>query len=156
MFRNKLNAFLFVTINSLLGLTLLLYMNNSHAIVLIVNESVSSLPTSSKSIRNIFTLQKLYWENGNKIQVFVFPDNNLLHRQFSKTITKIFPHQYRRIWDRITFSGMGTAPTTVHSLAEMLEKVSQTKNSIGYIEQPVNHQRIKIIDPILFQENSNE
>ncbi|MCU7836410.1 MAG: hypothetical protein KZQ83_14320 [gamma proteobacterium symbiont of Taylorina sp.] len=135
---------------------LLLFVSNSYAVSIIVNESVSSSPASVKELRNIFTLQKRYWENGTKIHIFVFPDDDPLHRQFSKTVTKIFPHQYRRIWDRITFSGTGVAPITVYNLSEMLEKVGQTKNSIGYIEQPVDQQNIKIIDPELFQGNLNE
>ncbi len=156
MLKKRLYVLSFVIIKSLFSLTLLFCISNSHAISIILNESVSSSPSSSKELRNIFTLQKIFWKNGNKIQVFVFPDNSPLHRQFSKTITKIFPHQYRRIWDRITFSGTGVAPTTVHSIAEMLEKVSQTKNAIGYIKQPTRYPQIKIINPDLFQENVNE
>ena len=129
----------------LISLALLLWVNTSFAISLIVNDSVSFSPASSKDIRNIFTLQQTHWENGNKIQIFVFPDDNAVHQQFSKSITQIFPYQYRRIWDRVTFSGTGLAPTIVNSMEEMLEKVSQTKNSIGYIENIDKHQSIKVI-----------
>jgi len=137
----------------LISLALLLWVNTSFAISLIVNDSVSFSPASSKDIRNIFTLQQTHWENGNKIQIFVFPDDNAVHRQFSKSITQIFPYQYRRIWDRVTFSGTGLAPTTVNSMEEMLEKVSQTKNSIGYIENIDKHQSIKVI---ILQGDENE
>jgi len=137
----------------LISLALLLWVNTSFAISLIVNDSVSFSPASSKDIRNIFTLQQTHWENGNKIQIFVFPDDNAVHQQFSKSITQIFPYQYRRIWDRVTFSGTGLAPTTVNSMEEMLEKVSQTKNSIGYIENIDKHQSIKVI---ILQGDENE
>ena len=137
----------------LISLALLLWVNTSFAISLIVNDSVSFSPDSSKDIRNIFTLQQTHWENGNKIQVFVLPDDNAVHQQFSKSVTQIFPYQYRRIWDRVTFSGTGLAPTTVNSMEEMLEKVSQTKNSIGYIENIDKHQSIRVI---ILQGDENE
>ncbi|MBE9526128.1 MAG: hypothetical protein IME94_04055 [Proteobacteria bacterium] len=137
----------------LISLALLLWVNTSFAISLIVNDSVSFSPDSSKDIRNIFTLQQTHWENGNKIQVFVFPDDNDVHQQFSKSVTQMFPYQYRRIWDRVTFSGTGLAPTIVNSMEEMLEKVSQTKNSIGYIENIDKHQSIRVI---ILQGDENE
>ena len=140
----------------LISLALLLWVNTSFAISLIVNDSVSFSPASSKDIRNIFTLQQTHWENGNKIQIFVFPDDNAVHQQFSKSITQIFPYQYRRIWDRVTFSGTGLAPTTVNSMEEMLEKVSQTKNSIGYIENIENIDKHQSIRVIILQGDENE
>jgi len=162
MFKNKQDAFYFTLIKALFSLKVLLslvlfcYAANTHAISLIVNQSVTASPASSKELRNIFTMQKTYWSNGKKIQVFVFPDNNPLHRQFSKTITKIFPYQYRRIWDRMTFSGTGIAPKTVYNMEEMIKKVSNTKNSIGYIKQPVQNRRIRIINLDAIEENSHE
>ena len=156
MFKNKQDAFYFTFIKTLFSLILICYAANTHAISLIVNQSVTDSPASSKELRNIFTMQKTYWSNGKKIQVFVFPDNNPLHRQFSKTITKIFPYQYRRIWDRMTFSGTGIAPKTVYNMEEMIKKVSNTKNSIGYIKQPVQNRRIRIINLDAIEENSHE
>jgi len=144
------------SIRSLLSLALLLCFSNGYALSIIVNESVVSSPASEKELRNIFTLQKTHWNNGNKIVIFVFPDNHPLHRQFSKTITKIFPHQYRRIWDRISFSGTGIAPVVVSNEKEMLKKVSQTKNSIGYIEIATEYQNIKEINLNLSGERLHE
>jgi len=131
-------------------------LSNSHAMAIIVNESVSSPPTSTKELRNIYTLQTLYWANGKKIQVFVYHDDNPIHQEFAKTITQIFPHQYRRIWDRVTFSGTGVAPKMVESKDEMLEKISQTENSIGYIDTITEYNNIKIISPQSLQGDSNE
>ncbi len=162
MLKNKQDIFYFALIKSLfslkvlLSLFLLCFATNTHAISLIVNQSVTDTPTSSKELRNIFTMQKTYWSDGKKIHVFVFPDNNPLHRQFSKTITKIFPYQYRRIWDRMTFSGTGIAPKTVYNMEEMINKVSHTKNAIGYIKQPVQNIHIRIINLDATEENSHE
>ena len=122
-------VFLGIFIFSLLSFSL-----KTMALSLIVNNSVTETPSSTQAIRNIFTLQRKYWDNGSKIKIFVFVDDNLLHQQFCKQITHIFPHQYRRIWDRLRFSGTGVAPTTVKTIEEMLERITKTKNAIGYID----------------------
>ncbi len=114
--------------------SLLSFSSKAMAISLIVNNSITETPSSTQSIRNIFTLQRKYWNNGSKIKIFVFADDNSLHQRFCKHITQIFPHQYRRIWDRLRFSGTGVAPTTVKTMEQMLNRVAKTKNSIGYID----------------------
>ncbi len=135
---------------------LFLYASNSLAVSLIVNGSVVSPPNSKQDIRNIFTLQKTSWSDGSRIYIFVFPDDSTLHQTFSKTLTGIFPHQYRRIWDRYTFSGTGIAPTVVETEAEMIEKISQTKNSIGYIKREINRPNINVINLDFTQEAADE
>lgn len=121
--------------------------SKSYAITFIANNSVIEASITNKIIRNIYTLQKIYWENGSKIKVYTFEDNHPLHQQFSKQVTHTFPHQYRRIWDRLRFSGTGVAPTTVYSIEEMFTKVSKTKNSVGYVDKIIdtpNLQELKL------------
>jgi hypothetical protein len=84
-------------------------------------------------LRAIFTLRTLYWPNGEKIRVFVLPDNNVVHKAFVKEKLGMFPHQLRRTWNRMTYTGTGQPPVTVDSIAEMLDKVQHTDNAIGYI-----------------------
>lgn len=84
-------------------------------------------------------MRQRFWPDGEKIHVFVLADNNDLHRQFTKTKLNMFPHQFRRIWDRLIFSGTGQAPTIVKSVTEMKEKISITPGAIGYLEgKPVD------------------
>jgi ABC-type phosphate transport system substrate-binding protein len=157
MHKGKYRDLFFLTSRSqsLLGVmifvlfSLITYSSKILAISLIVNNSVIETPSSTQAIRNIFTLQRKYWSNGSKIKIFVFADDNPLHQQFCKQVTHIFPHQYRRIWDRLQFSGTGVAPTTVKSREEMLDSIAKTKNSIGYIDSGTNaennHIQVRII-----------
>lgn len=83
-------------------------------------------------------MRQRFWPDGKRIHVFVLRDNHELHRQFTKTKLNMFAHQFRRIWDRLIFSGTGQAPTTVNSITEMIDNISSTPGAIGYIEnQPV-------------------
>ena len=99
---------------------------------IIVNKSVPVKQYTMNELRSIFAMQQHIWSNEEKIHVFVLADDNPLHRQFTKTKLNMFPHQFRRIWDRLIFSGTGQAPRQVFSPEEMIEKIITTPNSIGY------------------------
>lgn len=97
-------------------------------------------------LRSIFTMRTRYWANGEKIRVFVLPDDNGLHKAFVKEKLQMFPHQLRRTWNRMTYTGTGQPPVTVDSLAEMEEKIKNTPYSIGYIDRRVDDQAINLFN----------
>ncbi len=93
-------------------------------------------------LRAIFSLRTLYWPNGEKIRIFVLPDNNAVHKEFVKEKLGMFPHQLCRTWNRMTYTGTGQPPVTVDSIAEMLDKVQHMDNAIGYIDRRVEGESI--------------
>ncbi len=92
------------------------------------------------NLASVFAMRTLYWPNGERIRVIVMPDDNPIHQRFVKENLHLFPHQLRRTWNRLTYTGTGQAPSTVDSAAEMLELVNQTKNAIGYIDNGESHE----------------
>ncbi len=107
------------------------------------NSSVPEQQYSLAEIRAIFAMRKTIWPDGTKIKVFVLPDNAPEHRLFTKSRLNMFPHQFRRIWDRLTFSGVGQAPVEVSSFKEMLQRLSDTPGSIGYLKTQRYHGNIR-------------
>jgi len=93
-----------------------------------------------QNLASVFAMRILYWPNGERIRVIVLPDNNPMHQRFVKENLHLFPHQLRRTWNRLTYTGTGQAPSTVNSATEMQELVNQTKNSIGYIHNGEPHE----------------
>ncbi len=123
----------------LLNLLFLFSSNAAHAAEIIVNHSVPNEIYSLDEVRAIFTMRLARWHNGESIKVFVMPDNHPVHKAFAKKNLNMFPHQLRSIWDKLTYSGTGVTPTLVSSVEEMLQAVSYTQNSIGYLETvPLN------------------
>ena len=59
---------------------------------------------------------------------------NAIHQQFCKETLRLFPYQLERIWNKLTFSGMGIKPTVVSSEKELIMAVRSTTGAIGYIE----------------------
>ena len=116
------------------------------AIEVIINANEVEQLKGVSNLRSIFTIRTLYWPNGEKIRVYVLPDDHELHKAFVKEKLHMFPHQLRRTWNRMTYTGTGQPPVTVNSVAEMLEKIKSTKNSIGYIGRRVEDEAIHFFD----------
>jgi len=102
-------------------------------------EQLNQLEQQQK-LASVFAMRTLYWPNGEKIRVIVLPDDNPIHQRFVKEKLHLFPHQLRRTWNRLTYTGTGQAPITVDSIAEMQELVNQSKNAIGYIDNGESHE----------------
>ncbi|NOQ93391.1 MAG: hypothetical protein GQ547_02015 [Methylophaga sp.] len=112
---------------------LLIAPNLVAAQVLIVHPANNTTELSRNTLRAIFAMRTPQWPDGSPLQVFVLDDSDSTHTSFCKHILGMFPYQLRRIWDRQVFSGTGTAPITVKTEQEMLERVSTTKGAIGYV-----------------------
>ena len=117
--------------------------NNIDDIDIYANSSVPDQQYSLAEVRAIFAMRKTIWPDGTKIKVFVLPDDASEHRLFTKSRLHMFPHQFRRIWDRLTFSGAGQAPVEVESFEEMFERLSHTPGSIGYLKTQRYHGNIR-------------
>jgi len=118
----------------LLGFLLAFSLPSAYATEVISHPDNSEQLKELGNLRAIFGMRTLYWPNGEKIRLIVLPDDHPLHKQFVKEKLHIFPHQLRRTWNRLIYTGTGQAPITVNSMAEMQELINQTKNSIGYID----------------------
>lgn len=101
----------------------------------IVNADVTDRTISQGTARAIFSMRMRQWPSGRPVKVFVLPDQNTVHVSFAKVVLNTFPHQLRRSWDLLVYSGSGQAPTVVESPTEMLQKVSSTAGAIGYLPE---------------------
>ena len=118
----------------------------SAATEIIVNHSVPPYHYSLNEVRAMFVMRLTQWKNGEPIKVFVLPDEHPVHKAFTKNNLNMFPHQLRSIWNRLVYSGTGTAPTQVFSLEEMLQAISNTPNSIGYLDTVSDDAKVHSLD----------
>jgi ABC-type phosphate transport system substrate-binding protein len=114
---------------------------------IIVNASVPSAHYSRADTRAIFAMHLRIWPNGEPIKVFTLTDDDPVHKDFVKNNLNMFPHQFRRAWDRMIYSGTGIAPIQLDSEQEMVEKVMNTPNAIGYVrKKPDGNVQIRLFD----------
>ncbi len=112
----------------------------------VINANNTQTSISRNGLSAIFKMRLIQWDDGTPVTVFVLPDDNPAHKQFSKKILNVFPHQLRRIWNNAIFSGSGQAPITLSSTAEMIEKIATTPGSIGNLSKNELNDHIKILD----------
>ncbi len=74
-----------------------------------------------------------HWPDGQKIRVFVLPYHSQLHTHFSRDVLGFFPYQLKRIWNKNTFTGIGSTPVEVADESAMLAAVATTPGAIGYL-----------------------
>jgi ABC-type phosphate transport system substrate-binding protein len=108
--------------------------NKAHGVVVITNESAQINSLTRVQLRRIYSMRVMHWPNGYPIVVYVLPSDHKLHLQFSKESLQIFPYQLDRIWNKLTFSGLGSAPVLVDTPQTLMEAVFKTPGSIGYMD----------------------
>ncbi len=129
----------------LLLITVLLNSVSVQAINIITNSSVSLHSLSTSQLRRIYSMRQTLWPNDQVIVVYVLPSKNKTHREFSKKALHMFPYQLDRIWNKLTYSGVGSAPVVVNSQKELIEAVLHTRGAIGYSEYKINNNQLNII-----------
>jgi ABC-type phosphate transport system substrate-binding protein len=104
------------------------------AIEVVTHPNVTDMSLTNLQLRRIFTMRQLRWSDDTPINIFVLPSQHNVHQRFSKQHLKIFPYQLKRIWHKLTYSGLGVAPTIVQSERELVNAIINTPGSIGYIQ----------------------
>jgi len=114
-------------------------------IVPVVNQQLKQNTISKHGLSAIFKMRLHKWKDDTAITVFVLADDNSLHKAFCKTILNVFPHQMRRTWDRLVFSGSGQSPIQLDNKDEMIKKLLSTAGAIGYLRTSDIKEGIKVL-----------
>ncbi|WP_197061201.1 hypothetical protein [Colwellia psychrerythraea] len=103
------------------------------AIEIVTHPQVAESSLTKSQLRRIYTMRQLRWSDNRAITVFVLPSQHSLHQRFAKERLQIFPYQLNRVWHKLTYSGLGVAPTIVQSEQELIQAVINTPGAIGYV-----------------------
>lgn len=115
--------------------------------VLVVHRDnpVSSLELAE--VRAIFLGKKVFWEDGNRIEVLLQKSGET-HQRFSQNTLGKSPRQLSIYWKRILFSGEGIPPREVAGDGELLDIIAANAKAIGYIDAVVQDSRVKPVSII--------
>lgn len=112
---------------------------------IIVHPGVEGRSISVASLRNIYTLRQTLWPNRQPIVIFVLPDDHPVQEAFAKETLGLYPYRLRQIWDRLSYSGMASAPIEVRDENEMRARVRATPGAIGYTSKDTGYDGIKTL-----------
>jgi ABC-type phosphate transport system substrate-binding protein len=119
---------------------------NPDSVYVIVNSANPQRQISQTGLNAIFNMRLRHWNDGSSITVYVLQDEDPLHKTFCKQKLRVFPHQIRRGWNRLVFSGTGQAPLVVETKEEMLKRVNETPGAIGYLSGKDLTATVKILE----------
>ena len=120
--------------------------NNPERVIPVINAHSKQQSISRNGLSAIFKMRLHQWRDGTAVTVFVLKDDNPLHKRFCKEILNVFPHQLRRVWNKLVFSGSGQAPIQLSNIAEMQARIRETPGAIGYLKAGDVTDGIHILD----------
>lgn len=118
----------------------------SAQILVIGNKSINSNTIDKIKLRKLYELSSFEFE-GKRVILFDFTENNQTKNSFYSYLGTNL-RELKKIWLKVTLSGNGVPPISVSSDEEMLEKVSSTPQSIGYINKAFVNDKVKILSQI--------
>lgn len=115
------------------------------AVEVILHPSVSEKQLSTAQLRRIYTMRQIQWADGQRITVYMLPRQHELHLLFSKERLQMFPYQLDRIWNKLTYSGLGVAPITVSTPELLFQSVKTTPGAIGYVKNSQGMEGLNVV-----------
>lgn len=109
----------------------------------IANKSVSAKSIDNNTLLNLYTLQSNEL-GAQKVKLFFLVTESTTNKKFLESINKTI-QDLKKIWLRAKLTGNGTAPVFVSSEQEMLEKVTSTPNSIGFVDHKAVTGEVKLV-----------
>jgi len=106
---------------------------NAQDLVVIANSDVPVDSISAADVKKIYLGKQTGWSNGSKIH-FMTLEEPATHEVFLKSYVGKSPSQFKTFWKKQVFTGKGKMPPTADSSQDMVELVTQTGGSIGYVE----------------------
>lgn len=120
-----------------------LQLQASEAIGLAVSASNPVTTFTKQQLISILSLQKRYWDNGERIVILVPPITSSDFSQFVIKHTGLYPYQLQRRWDRTRFAGRGRAPIKVGSPEETLRLLKATPGALAFLPSRLKDSEIK-------------
>ncbi len=114
----------------------------------VISHSAVTDNLDDATLISIYAMQKRVWSDGTQIIVFRLPDSHKTHQSFVQDVLHFQSYELTRLWNRLVFSGRGSAPILVSSPKEMRSKVMSTKGGIGYIDRDVIKSEMKLSEGV--------
>ncbi len=130
----------------LLFLLTIAWTDTAHAdLVLIANAAIAETNISREEAVNIYMGRLRRFPSGAAAQPLDLPPTGAEKALFYRLLVNKDLSDIDAYWARLVFSGRTSPPRTVYSLNEMVERVANEPNVIGYVDRAYVDKRVKII-----------
>ncbi len=131
----------------LLSIAVFLILNVSawSQVVLIVHPGVKSISASKAEVREVFTGESTSLKDGSRvIPVLLRPGP--IEDEFVATFVGKSDSAFRAAWRSLIFSGQAGMPRTLDSEKAVIDYITRTPGTIGFISRKTPHEGVRILD----------
>jgi len=100
---------------------------------IVVNIGSEITQLSKSELKAIFNLQKLKWENGTPIYVYLLPSGHEVEIEFCKTVLDSEADVVFEKWMAYVLNGGANKPPKTMKVRKMLKKLKSKKGAIGIL-----------------------
>ena len=104
-------------------------------LAVIVNAKGAPAEMNMNQLKSTMKGEKLRWPDGSKVVIALMKTNTPVGQNTSKKIYNMSSDELNKFWLALVFQGKADAPNFFNSESELEEFVSQTKGSIGVVNQ---------------------
>lgn len=134
--------------NTLIGACLFLLLSGSPPawadIVVIVNQQSPVTALDMYQVKAIFMGKIGSFPDGRKVVAIDLPKSGL-RSQFYHAVANKTTHMMASYWSRMLFTGAGMPPYQAESADDVLAKVAQDINAIGYVDAAKVTGKVKVV-----------
>ncbi|MEO2268378.1 hypothetical protein [Pseudoalteromonas pernae] len=102
------------------------------AVIVNVNNPTNELTT--KQLVDLYMGKLIAFPNGDRASPIDLPQESELREDFYQTLTKKPISSINAYWSRVKFSGHAQSPLSLQNSAEVLQRVKDIDNAIGYVK----------------------
>jgi len=103
-------------------------------IAVIVNVKNPTNTLSTKELIDLYMGKLIAFPNGERASPLDLPQDSILREEFYQTLTNKPISSINAYWSRVKFSGHAQSPLSLDSSAEVLQRVKDIDNAIGYVK----------------------
>lgn len=113
-------------------------------IIIVANKNVKQSQLSKDEIKFIFLGRKKKWDDDARI-IFVVYKSKDYQEEFMQDFLGRTPEQFDHYWKQNVFTGNGQMPTVFDKTEDLVDFISNTEASIGYLPSDAHIGNLKII-----------
>lgn len=100
----------------------------------VITSKAGDLTISKYEVRQLFLMKRKRLNSGELTILVQMNPNSYLHKKFVREVLDMSVEQYNQIVDSTNNSGYNSYNIIVNTKEEMIKRVSEIQNSIGYID----------------------
>jgi len=104
---------------------------------IVVNAKNPLNTLSAETIKEIFTLRKLTWDNGDPIIVYMLPSASLTQNALTSTYLSMNADEYHETWMQYILNGGMNKPPIFLNERRLIKQLKRHSNAIGIVSDKV-------------------